>query len=145
MFYFFSWLSVNQQLSFVFQYGVWLYFNMVRSEYLELIFYVSSYDLFHFYSYVSIIAPLMCFLCFYHGEIYIYIKPRIISAIYISLFLSLTIYIGSPKKAEPLYYWLKFIDLFLPFFFFRILNRFCAWKIGTIVFTNMSWSSSEQN
>ena len=30
------------------------------------------------------------------------------------------------------------------FFFFRIWSRFCAWKIGTIVFTNMSWSTKEK-
>ena len=30
------------------------------------------------------------------------------------------------------------------FFFFRIWSRFCTWKIGTIVFTNMSWSTKEK-
>ena len=30
------------------------------------------------------------------------------------------------------------------FFFFRIWSRFCAWRIGTIVFSNMSWSTKEK-
>ena len=50
---------------------------------------------------------------------------------------------GDPKKTEPIYFWLKFINLILAFFFW-IWSRFCAWKIGTIVFTNMSWSTKEK-
>ena len=50
------------------------------------------------------------------------------------------------KKTELIYFWLKFINLILAFsFFFRIWSRFCAWKIGTIVFNNMSRSSIVQN
>ena len=30
------------------------------------------------------------------------------------------------------------------FFFFRIWSRCCAWKIGTLVFTNMFWSTKEK-
>ena len=33
---------------------------------------------------------------------------------------------------------------FFFFFFFRIRSRFCVWKIVTIVFTNMSWSTKEK-
>ena len=61
------------------------------------------------------------------------------------------IYTGWPpqkkkKETEPIYFWLKFINLILAFSFFsRIWSRFCVWKIGKIVFTNMSWSAKENN
>ena len=51
-----------------------------------------------------------------------------------------------PKKKNRTHIFLAEIHKFnfSLFFFFRIWSRFCVWKIGTIVFTNMSWSTKEK-
>ena len=54
---------------------------------------------------------------------------------------------GWPKKKNRIHIFLTEIHKFNSslLFFFRIWSRFCAWKIWTIVFTNMSWSTKEKN